>query len=206
MDGLYQNKDEVSASGQENARVGGLKYADLNGDGRITADDQTWIYNPVPDFSWGLNVALNYKNFDLTMFFQGVCGVDIYNNQKFQTDFYSITDAGSNKGNRMLQAWTQDNTSSAIPALTTNNTGEEGRASSYFVEHGSWLKMRSLQVGYNVPTEWLKKVNMTSARFYVAGQNLFTLKSDGFTVSDPENPNWAYPHATSVSFGLQLGF
>ena len=206
VDGLYQNKDEVSASGQENARVGGLKYADLNGDGRITADDQTWIYNPVPDFSWGLNVALNYKNFDLTMFFQGVCGVDIYNNQKFQTDFYSITDAGSNKGNRMLQAWTQDNTSSAIPALTTNNTGDEGRASSYFVEHGSWLKMRSLQVGYNVPTEWLKKVNMTSARFYVAGQNLFTLKSDGFTVSDPENPNWAYPHATSVSFGMQLSF
>ena len=104
VDGLYQNREEVLACGQENARVGGLKYADLNGDGRINADDQTWIFNPVPDFSWGLNVSLNYKDFDLSMFFQGVCGVDIYNNQKFQTDFYSITDAGSNKGNRMLQA------------------------------------------------------------------------------------------------------
>ena len=206
VDGLYQNREEVLACGQENARVGGLKYADLNGDGRINADDQTWIFNPVPDFSWGLNVSLNYKDFDLSMFFQGVCGVDIYNNQKFQTDFYSITDAGSNKGNRMLQAWTQDNTSSTIPALTTNNTGDEGRASTYYVEHGSWLKLRSLQIGYNMPSSLLKKVNMTSARFYVSGQNLFTLKSDGFTVSDPENPNWAYPHATSVSFGLQLGF
>ena len=206
VDGLYQNREEVLACGQENARVGGLKYADLNGDGRINADDQTWIFNPVPDFSWGLNVSLNYKDFDLSMFFQGVCGVDIYNNQKFQTDFYSITDAGSNKGNRMLQAWTQDNTSSTIPALTTNNTGDEGRASTYYVEHGSWLKLRSLQIGYNMPSSLLKKVNMTSARFYVSGQNIFTLKSDGFTVSDPENPNWAYPHATSVSFGLQLGF
>ncbi len=202
VDGLYQNREEVLACGQENARVGGLKYADLNGDGRINADDQTWIFNPVPNFSWGLNVSLNYKDFDLSMFFQGVCGVDIYNNQKFQTDFYSITDAG----NRMLQAWTQDNTSSTIPALTTNNTGDEGRASTYYVEHGSWLKLRSLQIGYNMPSSLLKKVNMTSARFYVSGQNLFTLKSDGFTVSDPENPNWAYPHATSVSFGLQLGF
>ena len=206
VDGLYQNREEVLACGQENARVGGLKYADLNGDGRINADDQTWIFNPVPNFSWGLNVSLNYKDFDLSMFFQGVCGVDIYNNQKFQTDFYSITDAGSNKGNRMLQAWTQDNTSSTIPALTTNNTGDEGRASTYYVEHGSWLKLRSLQIGYNMPSSLLKKVNMTSARFYVSGQNLFTLKSDGFTVSDPENPNWAYPHATSLSFGLQLGF
>lgn len=206
VEGLYQNKEEVESSGQENARVGGLKYADLDNNGRITAEDQTWIFNPVPDFSWGLNVLLNYKDFDLSMFFQGVCGVDIYNNQKFQTDFYSITDAGSNKGNRMLQAWTQDNTSSTIPALTTNNTGDEGRASSYFVEHGSWLKLRTLQVGYNMPEKLLKKVNMTSARIYVSGQNLLTLKSDGFTVSDPENPNWAYPRATSVAFGLQLGF
>ena len=151
-------------------------------------------------------MALNYKNFDLTMFFQGVVGVDIYNNQKFQTDFYSITDAGSNKGNRLIQAWTQDNTASLIPALTTNNTGDEGRASSYFVEHGSWLKMRTLQLGYNLPQNLLEKVGMSSTRFYVSGQNLFTLKTGDFTVSDPENPNWAYPHATSVSVGVQLGF
>ena len=206
VDGLFQSREEVLASGQENARVGGLKYADLDGNGIINSDDQTWIYNPVPDFSWGLNVALNYKNFDLSLFFQGVCGVDAYNGQKFQTDFYSLTDAGSNKGNRMLDAWTADNTGSSIPALTTNNTGDEGRVSTYFVEHGSWLKLRTLQVGYNLDDKLLKKVNMTSARFYLSGQNLFTLKSGSFTMSDPENPDFAYPHATSISFGLQLGF
>lgn len=140
------------------------------------------------------------------MFFQGVCGVDVYNNQKFQTDFWSITDAGSNKGNRMLGAWTKDNTSSSIPALTTNNTGDEGRASSYFVEHGNWMKLRTLQIGYNFADSLLKKLHMTSARVYVSGQNLFTLKSNSFTISDPENPNWAYPHSSSVSFGLQVSF
>ena len=132
--------------------------------------------------------------------------MDVYNNQKFQTDFWSITDAGSNKGNRMLGAWTKDNTSSSIPALTTNNTGDEGRASSYFVEHGNWMKLRSLQLGYNFADSLLKKLNMTSARVYVSAQNVFTWKSNSFTISDPENPNWAYPHSSSVSFGLQVSF
>ena len=206
VDGLFQSREEVLASGQPNARVGGLKYADLDGNGIINGNDQTWIFNPVPDFSWGLNVALNYKNFDLSMFFQGVCGIDKYNDQKFQTDFYSLTDAGSNKGSRMLDAWTADNTGSTIPALTTNNTADEGRASTYFVEHGSWMKLRTLQVGYNLDDKLLKKLSMTSARFYLSGQNLFTVKSSSFTMSDPENPNWAYPLSTSVSFGIQLGF
>ena len=206
VDGLYQSKQEVLASGQDNARVGGLKYADLDGNGVINADDQTWIYNPVPAFSYGLNVELTYKNFDFSMFWQGVYDQDVYNNQKFQTDFWSLTDAGSNKGNRLLGAWTADNTSSTIPALTTNNTGDEGRTSSYFVENGSYLKLRSLQLGYNVPSNLLAKFKMSSARFYVSGQNLLTLKSDGLTCSDPENPNWAYPLSTSVSFGVQLGF
>ena len=206
VDGLYQNKEEVLASGQENARVGGLKYADLDGNGVINSDDQTWIFNPVPDFSYGLNIELNYKNFDLAMFWQGVCGQDVYNNQKYQTDFWSLTDAGSNKGSRLLEAWTADNTSSTIPALTTNNTGDEGRASSYFVENGSYLKLRSLQLGYNVPTSFLSKFKMSSARFYVSGQNLLTIKSKSLTCADPENSNWAYPLATSISFGIQLGF
>lgn len=206
VDGLYQNKQEVLASGQDNARVGGLKYADLDGNGIINADDQTWIYNPVPAFSYGLNIELNYKNFDFSMFWQGVYDQDVYNDQKFQTDFWSLTDAGSNKGNRLLGAWTADNTSSTIPALTTNNTGDEGRASSYFVENGSYLKLRNLQLGYNVPSGLLSKFKMSSARFYVSGQNLLALKSDGLTCSDPENPNWAYPLSTSVSFGVQLGF
>ena len=153
-----------------------------------------------------MNIELGYKDFDFTMFWQGVQGVDVYNGQKFQTDFYSLTDAGSNKGNRMLGAWTLDNTSSTIPALTTNNTGDEGRASTYFVENGSYAKLRTLQIGYNVPKRYLKKLNMSRARFYVSGNNLLTIKSSDLTCSDPENPNWAYPNSTSLSFGLQLGF
>jgi len=205
-EGLFQNQAEVDASGQPNARVGGLKYADLDNNGVINEKDQTWILDPVPAFSYGLNIGLSYKNFDLTMFWQGVANVDVYNNQKFQTDFWSITDAGSNKGSRMLGAWTTDNTGSSIPALTTNNTADEGRVSSYFVENGSYLKLRTLQIGYNLPESLLKKLLMTKARVYVSGQNLLTIKSSSLTCSDPENPNWNYPLPTSVSFGLQVGF
>ncbi len=206
VDGLFQNREEVLASGQENARVGGLKYADLDGNGIINEQDQTWIFNPVPNFSWGLNFELGYKGFDFSMFWQGVAGKDVYNDQKFQTDFYSITDAGSNKGNRMLDAWTTANTGSSIPALTTNNVGNENRTSTYFVENGSYAKLRQVQIGYSLPESLLKHVNMSSARFYISGHNLLTLKSNNLTCSDPENPNWAYPNSTSFSFGLQLGF
>ena len=206
VDGLYQSKEEVLACGQENARVGGLKYADLDGNGIINADDQTWILNPVPDFSYGINIELDYKGFDLSAFFQGVQGVQIYNGQKFQTDFWSLTDAGSNKGSRLLNAWTTDNTSSLIPALTTNNTGDEGRASTYFVENGSYMKLRDLSFGYNLPTDVLQKCKLSKLRFYLSGHNLLTVKSKSLTCKDPENPNWAYPLATSVTFGVQVGF
>ena len=206
VDGLFQSREEVLASGQENARVGGLKYADLDGNGIINEQDQTWIFNPVPNYSWGLNIELGYKGFDFSMFWQGVAGQDVYNNQKFQTDFYSITDAGSNKGNRMLDAWTTANTGSSIPALTTNNVGNENRASSYFVENGSYAKLRQLQIGYNFPTNIIEKLKMSSARVYVSGHNLLTLKSSSLTCSDPENPNWAYPNSTSISLGIQASF
>ncbi len=206
-DGLFHSNEEVIAYGQENARVGGMKYADLNGDGRITPDDQTWIFNPVPDLSFGLNVELSYKNFDFQMFWQGVLGQDVYNNQKFQNDFWSVTDAGSNKGDRVLDAWLPVvNEKSDIPMLTTNNTGDEGRTSSYFVENGSYAKLRTLQIGYNLPKSVLSKLRMSKARVYLSGQNLLTIKSKSLTCTDPENPAWAYPIPTSFSFGFQVDF
>ncbi len=205
-EGIFQSQAEVDASGQANARVGGLKYADLDHNGSITDADQTWIYNPVPKFSYGLNIALTYKNFDLSMFWQGVCDKDVYNNQKFQTDFWAVNDPGSNKGERVLDAWTTANTGSTIPALSTQNTADEGRASSYFVENGSYLKLRNLQFGYSLPQSLLSKLKMTNARVYVSGQNLLTIKSKSLTCTDPENPDWNYPLATSVSFGVQIGF
>lgn len=206
-DGIFKSQDEVLAYGQDNARLGGMKYADLNGDGKITPDDQTWIFNPVPDLSFGLNVELSYKNFDFQMFWQGVLGQDVYNNQKFQNDFWSVTDAGSNKGVRVLDGWLPDvNSSSNIPMLTTDNKGDEGRTSSYFVENGSYAKLRTLQIGYSLPAKVIEKLRMTKARFYVSAQNLLTIKSKSLTCTDPENPNWAYPIPTSVSFGLQVNF
>lgn len=105
-----------------------------------------------------------------------------------------------------MGAWTTANTGSTIPALTTNNTADEGRASTYFVENGSYLKLRNLQLGYNLPASFLSKFKMSNARIYLSGQNLLTVKSKGLTCADPENPDWAYPLATSVSFGLQLSF
>ncbi|MDE6680997.1 MAG: TonB-dependent receptor [Muribaculaceae bacterium] len=207
FDGLFQTQEEVLAYGQDNARVGGMKYADLDGDGKITSADQTWIFNPVPDLSFGLNVELSYKNFDFQMFWQGVLGQDVYNNQKFQNDFWSVTDAGSNKGVRVLDAWLPNvNTSSTIPMLTTNNKGDEGRTSSYFVENGSYGKLRTLQVGYTLPSKVMDKLRMSKARVYVSAQNLLTIKSKSLTCTDPENPGWAYPIATSLSFGLQIDF
>lgn len=206
VDGLFQTQDEVDKSGQPNARLGGLKYRDLTHDGKITSDDQTWIYNPVPAFSYGLNIGLTYKDFDLTMFWQGVANQDVYNNQKFQTDFWAITDPGSNKGTRLLNAWNTNNTGSSIPRLSTMNRADEGRASSYYVENGSYLKLRTLQMGYRLPASLLGKLHMTSARVYVSGQNLLTIKSSSLTCSDPENPDWNYPLSSSISFGLQVGF
>ena len=205
VDGLFTSQEEVLASGQDNARVGGLKYVDRNGDGKITADDQTWIFNPVPDLSFGLNFSASYKNFDLNMFWQGVVGQDVYNDQKFQTDFWSITDAGSNKGSRLINAWTPANPTSTIPALTTNNTGDEGRPSTYYVENGSYCKLRTLQIGYTLPQKIMNKAKITNCRFYVSGENLLTIKSKSLTCSDPENGNWAYPIPTSISFGVQFG-
>ncbi len=204
--GLYQTAEEVAGSNQPGARLGGLKYADINGDGTINGDDRTWIYNPVPNYSWGLNVELAYKNFDFTMFWQGVAGVDVVNNQKYQTDFWSITDAGSNKGSRLLNAWTQDNTSSTIPALTTSNGADEGRLSTYFIENGSYAKLRTLQLGYTFDKSIISKLRIESARLYVSGENLWTLKSSSLTCTDPENTAWAYPHTTSFTIGLQVGF
>ncbi len=206
VDGLYQTQAEADASGQANARMGGLRYKDVTGDGKITDADQTWIYDPVPAFSYGVNIGLTFKGFDFNMFWQGVCRQDVYNNQKFQTDFWAVIDQGSNKGSRLLDAWNTNNTGSSIPRLSTMNTADEGRASSYFVENGSYLKLRTLQLGYSLPKSVISKAKMQSARVYFSGQNLLTVKSKSLTCTDPENPDWNYPLATSLSVGVQVSF
>ena len=210
-DGIFKSQAEIDNHAlQEGAGLGRIRYRDLNGDGRITEEDQQWIYDPTPDFTWGLNVYLQYKNWDFTMFWQGVQGVDVITlDYKKQTDFWAnsaINVPYLNKGVRVLDAWSTSNTGSDIPALTTTDTNNEGRVSTYYVENGSYLKLRTIQLGYNVPKTVSDKLRLERIRFYASAQNLLTIKSSKFTGADPENPGFNYPIPLNLTFGLNVSF
>ena len=210
-DGLFKSQEEIdNHAKQDGAGLGRIRYKDLNGDGVITEDDQDWIYDPTPDFTWGLNIYVQYKNFDLTMFWQGVQGVDVdCRGYKSQTDFWAnslINVPYLNKGVRVLDAWSPTNPGSDIPALTTSDTNREGRASSYYIENGSYVKLRTIQLGYNMPKSITDKLKMDRIRLYVSAQNLVTIKSSKFTGNDPENPGFGYPIPLNLTFGLNVGF
>ena len=148
-----------------------------------------------------------YKNIDLNIYFQGVHNIDVYNNVKLTSDFWSVSDTRSNKTSRLLDAWDPiSNPNSNIPALTTNNKNDEGRMSTYFIENGSYFKLRNIQIGYTLPSIAVKAMRMEKIRFYLSGQNLFTIKSKSFTGVDPENPGWGYPIPTTLTFGLNATF
>lgn len=208
FDGIFKSQEEVdNHATQPGAGVGRMRFKDLNGDGMITEADQDWIYSPVPDFSYGFNIYLQYKNWDLTMFWQGVQGVDIISDLKKETDLWAgVNVANLNKGQRLLDAWSPTNPNSNIPALSTYNNNNETRVSSYYVENGSFLKMRNIQIGYNVPKAVANKLYMERLRFYLSAQNLLTIKSSSFTGVDPENANFGYPIPMNITFGLNVTF
>ena len=210
-DGIFKSQEEIyNHATQEGAGLGRIRYKDLNGDGRITEEDQDWIYDPTPAFTWGLNIYLQYKNWDMTMFWQGVQGVDVdCRGYKSQTDFWAnsaINVPYLNKGVRALDAWTPANPNSDIPALTTSDTNNEGRVSSYFIEDGSYVKLRTVQIGYNLPQSVNEKLHVDRIRFYASAQNLLTIKSNKFTGADPENPGFNYPIPLNLTFGLNVSF
>ncbi|MBQ0060461.1 MAG: TonB-dependent receptor [Bacteroidales bacterium] len=209
FDGIFQNQQEVdNHAKQEQAAPGRMRIKDINGDGVINDKDQTWIYDPTPDFCYGINVYLQYKNFDFTMFWQGVQGVDVITRDlKRETDLWAgVNVANLNKGTRLLGAWTPENTGSLIPALTSTPIGLEQAMSSYYVENGSYLKLRTVQFGYNLPKDITKKLYMERMRVYLSAQNLLTIKSKNFTGVDPENAGYAYPIPVSITFGLNVTF
>lgn len=206
-DGIFQTQEEVDSYGDQTGKgVGRIKYKDLNDDQVINEKDREWIGSPHPDFQYGLNIYLEWKGLDLTAFFQGVSGNDVNNTVKRFTDFWAVDELGSNKGTRLLDAWSPTNTDSKIPAISFSDLNNEKRFSSYYIESGSYLKLRNLQLGYTLPSTLTKKIQFDKVRFYASGQNLLTLKSKNFTGLDPENPNLGYPVSTTFIFGLNMSF
>jgi hypothetical protein len=207
-DGIFKSQDEIdNHATQGGAGLGRIRWKDLNGDGVINEKDQKWIYSPVPDFTWGLNIYLQYKNVDLTMFWQGVQGVDVISDLKRETDLWSgLNISNLNKGRRMLDAWSPVNMDSNIPAVSIMDNNNEKRVSSYFVENGSFAKLRTIQLGYNVPKSLCEKLHLARLRAYVSAQNLLTIKSCGFTGVDPENANFGYPIPVNATLGVNVSF
>jgi TonB-linked SusC/RagA family outer membrane protein len=206
-DGLFQNQAEVDAHAtQAGAAPGRIRWADLNEDGVIDENDQDFIaVFDNPDFIYGLNINLGYKAFDLAIFFQGIYGGQIRNGYKIFTDFTSVN-VGSNYGARTLEAWTPQNTSSTIPALTRIDNNNEARESTYLWEPADYLKLRNLTLGYSLSEEIMSRMGLSAARFFIQGQNLFMIKSDETVAQDPETPNATFPIPRRLTFGLNLTF
>ena len=213
VEGIFQNQAEVDAAPTQPGKgIGRLKYKDVGGadgkaDGKIDADDRTWIGVNEPKFAWGLNAQVKWKNFDLSMFWHSEIGRMISSNTKSYTDFFGFF-GGQNYGSRVLNSWSPTNTSSTIPAISAANINQENRFSTYFVENASYLKLQSIVLGYNLPTSIPKKIAMKSARIFLQGENLWTLNVWGntFTGFDPKSPGVNFPLPTSITFGVNLIF
>ena len=171
--GIFKTQKDVDESAAQNGKgLGRIRYADLNNDGVVNNSDRTWIGAPHPQFIYGVNIALQYKSLDLSLFVQGVHGIDVVNNVKYNSDFWSVAETGSNKGSRVLDAWTPQNPNSNIPALTPIDNNFESRFSTYFIEKGSYLKLRNAQLGYTLPQSVLDRLKMQKLRVFVGGDNL----------------------------------
>lgn len=206
-DGIFKTQDDVDNHAEQDGKdLGRVRFKDLDGDGKITDKDRTWIAIQHPDFMYGLNINLEYADFDLTMFWQGVYNIDVENIQKYHTDFWSVRETGSNKGTRLLDAWSPTNPNSDIPAISSTDANWENRLSTYFIENGSYLKLRNLQIGYTLPKRLSAKVLMERFRLYVSAQNLITIKSKSFTGIDPENPGFGYPIPMTFTVGANISF
>jgi len=223
VDGIFASEAEVSAAADQGFAtpadgVGRFRYADLNDDGVINDDDRTFIGSPHPDFTYGINLTAAYKGFDMSAFFQGSQGNEIFNNDKVYTDFPTFFNA--NRSVRVLDSWTPDNLDAELPALSQSITNNEGAANSFFVEDGSYMRLKNLQVGYTFNEQVSSYLGMDSVRFYLQGTNLFTIT--GYDGVDPElQPRFIdgridnltigvsdnnYPLAAIYSFGVNLKF
>ena len=183
--GIFQTQAEVDDSGQAGAGVGRFRYADVDGDGDVDDDDRTFIGSPHADFTYGLNLNAGFKGFDISAFFSGSQGNDAFNVLKIYTDFPSFVDL--NRSTRVLDSWTPENTGAELPALSAGaaSTGNnETNSNSYYVEDASYFRLKNLQIGYTLPSNFSSKLAMDNARIYVQGTNLLTITD--YNGADPE--------------------
>jgi hypothetical protein len=205
---LFRTQKEVDESARQLGKgLGRIRYKDLNDDGVIDDRDRTWIGAPHPDFIYGLNLAVQWKGFDLSAFFQGVQGNAVINDVKYNTDFWSVRETGSNKGSRLLNAWSPQNPNSSIPALSATDDNFESRFSTYFIERGDYLKLRNIQLGYTFSKQLLNRLGIQKLRVYVGGDNVWLVhKNRSFTGLDPENPGFGYPNPAVFTGGVSVTF
>lgn len=213
-DGIFQTQAEIDqyvkdgVAIQPDAKPGDFKFKDLNDDGRIDNGDMDFIGSPIPDITYGISFDATYKKFDLSLLFQGVWGNDIYNAAKY---YFMKFDARQNvRADYLKEYWHGPNTSNTQPIVTRDlaRNSRNFRNSDYYIEDGSYLRLKTIQLGYNF-TPSLGKGIKPSIRLYIAAQNLFTItKYSGFEpeVSDISVDRGQYPQARSYMLGTVINF
>ncbi len=227
VDGMYQTWEEAANGASPSGGViapGFFKYRDLNGDGRLTrADDMTFVgRSNIPELMYGLNIDLQYGGFDFTALFQGAALVNVNlagtyegssgtsgvdDNTPFTKTFYGY---GNSPYFLVENSWTPDNPNAAYPRLTAYKaslSAHNAHSNSGWIRDGSYLRLKSAQLGYTLPKRMLNKIKVQQVRFYVSGFNLFTW--DSLKYLDPEMPNvnnGFYPQQKMYSGGVNITF
>ncbi len=213
-DGIFQNTAEVANHATQNgAAPGRLIYRDLDGNGVIDDNDRCIIGNPNPEISLGLNLGFRYKSLSLDMFFAGDFGQDIINHMKRQFYFMNYGNLTTNRSVDVLNAWTPQNTGSDIPALSLTDDNNESRFSTYFIENGSYMKMKYLKLSYSLPESVYKVIGSQGIDIYGQVENVFTLTK--YKGLDPEilpgtygslTDNGSYPRPRTYTIGVNVQF
>ncbi|MDR3694648.1 TonB-dependent receptor [Mucilaginibacter sp.] len=187
--GIYQNASQVSSlPGYDGAAPGSFIYKDVDGDGKITPNDRTFIGNPNPNFTYGLNLNASYKRFDFTMVLYGSQGNKDYNYTEYWTDFYSTFQGGKSlsmyNNAAIVSNGVVTNPGATLSAASFSQALGSSTTSSYYVQNGSFLKCRVLQVGYTFDPLMLKSIGFDKLHVYIQANNLFTITK--YTGLDPE--------------------
>jgi hypothetical protein len=196
--GYFNSQAEADAANQDGAGVGRFKYEDVNNDGKITPDDRTFIGSPVPDWTGGMNLNIQYKNFSLNTYFYASVGAEIFNQSKWFTDFFG-TFEGSAKGINALQSWTPalgDNAAAPIWESATN-LSTSGAANSWYVEDGDFLRLQSLALSYDFEGAILDQLGLSDLSIGISGNNLFTITN--YSGLDP------MVGGADTNFGVDVG-